>query len=214
MDYKKYQNARNASWELLIDLGIKELPVKITAVLKELGIPLYRYRENQTFIKNNELNALADISDGFTVLKDNRYYIFYDETENPRRIRFTLAHELGHIICNHLFGRAESGIFLTTRNKEPMHNDNPEEKQANVFASRLLAPACVLHELELFTAEGIAELCQISKQSATFRLERLLVLEQRHQDYLKTKGYGCFYLNPLEREVYSLFEEYIDNMKL
>lgn len=214
MDYKKYQNARNASWELLIDLKISELPVKITSVVKAMKIPIHKYGSNQDFIINNRLEALTETSDGFTALIGGKHYIFYDETESPRRIRFTLAHELGHIVCNHLYGRTKNGIFISTRNAEPLHSDNSEEKQANIFASRLLAPACVLHELKLFTTEQIAEVCQISKQSAAFRLERLLVLEKRHKEYLQTKGYGCFYLNPLEKEVYNQFKDFIERTKL
>ncbi len=212
MNYQKYQNARNISWKLLLDLKINSLPVKITAILKALEIPIYKYGDSQTLIQNRRLDGLTQTSDGFTIAEGNRCFIFYNEKQTAQRLRFTLAHELGHILCGHL-GKTE-GFAVTIKNREPSANDGPEEQEANVFASRLLAPACVLHELGLFTAKEIAEHCQISIQSATFRLEQLLELERRQQEFLQTKGHGCFYLHPLEREVYNQFKDYIDKNKL
>lgn len=205
MDYKKYQNARNASWELLVDLKISSLPVKIEYVLEKLEIPFYGYGVNQEIIKDYNLEELANSSDGFTFFKNNKHYIFYNEKLSVKRQRFTLAHELGHVLCNHI----SSDKTITVTNKEPSENDNEIEQEANVFASRLLSPACVLHELKLFSAQQISEVCQISLQSADFRLKRLLLLEERNKRFLTAKGYGCFYLSPLEKQVYNQFEEYI-----
>ena len=213
MNYLNYQNARDASWELLIDLNIGELPIQITVILKKLGIPLHKYGENKEFISRHNLDGIAQTSDGFTILVCGKHHIFYDEDKSINRKRFTLAHELGHIICDHLF-EIRGNISLTTRNNEPNYSDSLEEQQANIFAIRLLAPSCVLHELELFTADQIADACQISIQSAEFRLARLLELEQRNNEYLKSKGYGCYYMHPLERKVKKRFEEFLQRNKL
>lgn len=56
-------------------------------------------------------------------------------------------------------------------NREPEMGDNNLEHQANVFSSRFLAPACMLHALKADTPEKIAALCDISLQSAQFRAE-------------------------------------------
>ena len=198
MDYHDYQKARNASWQILIDMGVDRLPVKISGILKRLGIPAAEYTQNLEIIRKLGLLHLARSSDGFTILKEERPYIFYDETKPPARIRFTLAHELGHIVLQNGFRRF-GGTMATRCNVEPGTIRNPEEQAADVFAVRLLAPACVLHELRLFDAGQIAEVCQISRTAAGYRLRRLLLLEER----------GRYYLSPLERRVRDQFAEFI-----
>ena len=85
-------------------------------------------------------------------------------------------------------------------NREPSLEDDPLEQAANVFASRLLAPACVLWGCNMQSAAEIAQLCGISQTAAEFRWERLQLLYQR----------GKFLTSPLERQVYAQFRPYID----
>ena len=203
--YKKYQDARNASWSLLIDFKVSELPIKVSTILKGLGGTIIKYSEAQNFIEQESLEKLTQSSDGFTVLKENKYFIFYNQNCTPQRCRFTLAHELGHIILNHI-----KPNNCTPINNEPSQFDSDEEKQANILASRLLAPACVLHEMKVTTVEQIIAVCQISEKSAQFRLDRLQLLQQRNENFLSTKCNGSFYLNPLEKQVYNQFKKYIN----
>ena len=107
------------------------------------------------------------------------------------------VHELGHILLGHL---GEYDLV----NREPQPGDNPIEQAANVFASRLLAPACVLWALNVRTPEEIADICQISHQSASFRAERMAELYKR----------GKFLTSPLERKVYEQFLGYIQRQRI
>ncbi len=211
--YRRYTKIRDAVWRLILDMGIKELPVKISKILSALGIALYTYQDNYAMIAKLGLETLTKTSDGFTVIWNHRYIIFYDNTKPPARIRFTLAHELGHIILENGFSRTASGVLFTTRNNEPNQKDDPRETAANMFAARLLAPSCVLHELKLFTAEEIMQYCAISKIAAEFKLERLLLLEERNERFLRERGHGCFYLSPLEQQVKQQFDEYINTVQ-
>ena len=77
------------------------------------------------------------------------------------------------------------------------------ESSANVFARDLLAPACVLHELQILTPEQIAKACNISMPAAKNRAERMQVLEARNK----------YYLHPLERRVREQFEDFIKEYK-
>lgn len=211
--YKRYAEIRDTVWQLILDMKIKELPVKISKILAALDIPLYTYQDNYVPIKELGLEALTKSSDGFTIIQKNRYMIFYDNTKPPTRIRFTLAHELGHIILEQGFSQTKSGTVYTERNNEPDKKDAPEETAANMFAARLLAPSCVLHELKLFTVDEIMQFCSISKTAAEFKLERLILLEERNKQFLRERGYGCFYISPLERQVKKQFEEYIKTVQ-
>lgn len=109
---------------------------------------------------------------------------------SKQRIRFTIAYEIGHIVLGHLSSGANAIC-----NREPAPYDSIIEYQANIFASRLLAPACVLRALDANTPEKIAQYCDISLQSAQIRAERIQTLKSRNK----------FGLSPLEAKVYRQF---------
>lgn len=181
MDYKKYQNARNAAWKILIDNDISELPVPIIKICNKLHITV-KYNEKLT----DNINSGQS-----TIIKDKAYIMIAPDC-NPQRRRFTVAHELGHIILGHV------GKYRLI-NREPDTSDNPIEQAANVFASRLLAPACILWGCRISSAKEIARICNISLTAARYRYMRYQILLKRNK----------FLTSPLEREVYHQFNNFI-----
>ena len=197
MNYDDYKRARDLSWRVLLNTGTRELPVKVSRICRGYGVTLRSYQVGAPLIRELGLEAQCDISDGFTVRSGNRCYVFYNMEQPPGRVRFTIAHELGHVLLGHL-GDGE----LTVYNRESSSENAPEEHTANVFASRLLAPACVLHALGAVTPEQIAAVCDISMAAARFRAGRMGMLEQR----------GKYGASPLERQVLAQFQPYIDRV--
>lgn len=179
MDYKDYKNSRDLAWRVLINERVTELPVMVSKLCRNMGIQVRYY-------------SPTDENDGYSTIVGDRAWIFVSERSMPERQRFTCAHELGHILLGHV------GRYKLV-NREPTRGDNPIEQAANVFASRLLAPACVLWALNVRTPEEIAALCQISHQAAAFRAERMAILYER----------GKFLSSPLERQVHDQFREFI-----
>lgn len=184
MNYTDYQTTRDAVWRLLIDLNISELPVKVSDICKQLGIEVKLYTPK-------------DKNDGMSFVANGKPVIMVSNEVFLPRQRFTAAHELGHILLGHV------GKYKLV-NREPSQNDNPIEHEANIFASRLLAPACVLWGCRVKTPEQIETLCNISHQSAEFRAERMQVLYARNK----------FLTSPLERKVYQQFAEFIEKNRL
>lgn len=183
MIYGKYKNARNAAWRCLIDFNISELPVRPSLIANAAGIKV---------IENRVVHELAPHESGVSIFDGSQWYIVYDDENTNQRCRFTIAHELGHIFLGHELTKGyHARTFDTTK--------PATEQEADAFASRLLAPACVLWALNLHTAEEISRLCDISYTAAQIRAERMELLYKRNM----------FLTSPLERTVYKNFEGFI-----
>lgn len=193
-NYENYKRARDAAWQLLIDCNIDRLPVCMNPICHHYGWRLVSYKRGRNTIEKIGLRDMLDQTDGFCIVQGGQYYIFYNETMPHQRQRFTIAHEIGHIILGHV-----SNGQCTRINREPDPNDDPAETQANQIAARILAPACVLHSIQALTAADIAKTCDISLTAARFRAERMAELERRNM-YLS---------HPLERRVAAQFRSYI-----
>lgn len=207
MNYQNYKATRDAAWDVLIRHKVNSLPVKISSVCRAEGIVVSSYSKGAEVIKSLGFEGSTKDNDGFAVRLLGKYYIFYDETCSLQRQRFTIAHEYGHIV------NGDVGEIPTKRNKEPSESDNEIESGANIVASRILAPACVLWGLGVNSAEEIAKLCDISIEAARWRMKRLEFLYEREREFLKTKGRSCFLLSEKERIVYEQFLPFINKIK-
>lgn len=194
MEYSQYQNARDAAWHILCDCQIARLPVNLNIICKKLGIKTLRYEKAKILIEANHLEEIVKQTDGFTYFQGGTPVILYDGNIYPPRIRFTVAHEIGHIVLGHI-GPAS----ISRQNAEPQNGDHSIETAANQFAARILAPACVLWALDIHTPEEIEDLCHISHQAAVFRAARMKELYKRQK----------FLASPLERKVFAQFSEFI-----
>ncbi|MBQ7046255.1 MAG: ImmA/IrrE family metallo-endopeptidase [Oscillospiraceae bacterium] len=194
MNYKEYQKSRDLSWQILINENVTELPVKVVKLCHDLGISVYYYTPD-------------DDNDGKCMIIDGVPYIFVSRLVSAERQRFTVAHELGHILLGHV------GKYKLV-NREPAPNDDPIEQEANIFASRLLAPACVLWGCGVNNADEIASLCNISKTAAEYRMERMKLLYERDRNMRHNTGRGCFLLSSQERAVYNQFLPYINKNRI
>lgn len=91
MNYQDYKDARDASWRILIDCKVTELPVRISGVCRALGVSVRRYTP-----------AERDSNDGMSTVIGGAPTIMVSSLAIPARQRFTCAHELGHIILGHV----------------------------------------------------------------------------------------------------------------
>lgn len=194
MSYDDYKTARDMAWKILLECGIDALPVRPSVICDHYGWVLADYHTGASSIALLGLEELTKQTDGFCAVTDHFTYIFCNGALPVGRQRFTVAHEIGHLALGHV-GQGR----VTTINREPNPKDSQEETQANQFAARLLAPACVLHELGATTPEAIQQVCGLSRQAAEFRARRMQELERRNR----------YYTSPLERQVVEQFRSYI-----
>ena len=110
------------------------------------------------------------------------YYKQDDQTEgeillNPNepnsRKRFTLAHEIGHIVLKHQ-GDGEKRTVDKREDMEKM-SKSPKEYAADAFAAELLMPAeeFTKYWIQCANIFQLAEMFFVSKQAALIRIENL-----------------------------------------
>lgn len=201
----QYMDDRDGAWRELLKHKVGSLPVKISDICRAEGITVLSYKNGAEIIEASRFAHSAETSDGFAAIIRRRKYIFYSEACSVERQRFTVAHEYGHYVRNHVTEAP------TSRNREPGEEDDPLETDANIVASRILSPACVLWGLKVRSAEEISQLCDISAAAARWRMKRMLQLYERELDFLLERGQSCFLQSPLEREVFRQFGGYIKN---
>lgn len=187
--YGVYKIVRDASWQALIDNHVDSLPVDIVQVVCNNGIRL---------LKNSQVNELRSGEVGISIFDGKQWYIVYDDLMPLGRKRFTVAHELGHIFLGHPL---VAGYHARTTAAPKLPRT---ESEANSFASRFLAPACVLWGLNAHSAGEIARFCAISKEAAEIRAKRMAELYNRNK----------FLISPLEQQVFNQFKQFIEQNRL
>lgn len=143
-------------------------------------------------IKNSAVDELRDKESGATIRYRGNWFIIYDDSLDAHHARMVIAHELGHILLGHEYKFAEQRFSASSKKLRC-------EREADMFAVRLLTPACVLHELNITDAESIRSLCQVPYSTARERAKRMRELELRSQ----------FYKSPLERQVGANFSAFV-----
>ena len=145
--------ARNLARKLLADIGIKNPPILIRDIVNHLK-------------KDRDLSVYSwsfgnDI-DGIQVTEGEKATIGYNNSQHPHRQRFTVAHEIGHL----LLGHTGKNFVLELNSKKP------EEVEANQFAAELLMPLeMIKNDLQnKRSAKDIARLYNVSEEAVWWRL--------------------------------------------
>ena len=211
--YEGYKLTRDKSWDILLQCGIKKLPIDVFDVCKHLGIEVYTYAGSFDLRRSLNAHTYGTANGGFSARHGDKYMIFYEHRlPSEGRIRFTVAHEIGHIVMGHLLYNnvACRGGVTMHNNSATIQQVGNEEHIANVFASRLLAPACVLWGLNVWAPEHIASLCGLSKKASEIRAERMRELYLRNDIYKMRYNKTCFLQSPKERKVFEQFLPFIN----
>ena len=186
--YGVYTSCRDAAWRCLIDFNVRCLPVKLITAARLADIRV---------IRDSNVNELRRGESGASIFFDGRWSIIYDDRLPTYEARMVIAHELGHILLGHEYKYSDYRFSSESGKKIK------SEHEADMFAVRLLAPACVLHELMVEDTDKIASICEIPHKVAAERAKRMKTLEER----------GRFYQSDLEKRVYENFREFIENSR-
>ena len=188
MYYGSYKSIRNSAWHCLIDFKIDRLPIDVLKIAKTADIKV---------IRNSLVNDLLPNENGKSYFDGSDWIIIYDDTKPTVVSRFTVAHELGHIFLGHEIKHTKYSEANEFR-KKPR-----SEQEADMFAMRILCPACVIWGLGLTDADEISRHCRVPLELSRLRATRMKELYERNK-FLHSKT---------EQTVYDQFEAYINEMK-
>ena len=127
--------AATLAYHILAEEAPAALPVDVAALIRsQSGTELLTYAQAALILDltPDQWRWEAPSPDAFTLIEHQRtparYKIFYDETKPLTRQRFTLAHELGHLLFHQL-------------------GDASTEAAVDCFARHLLCPPVLMHGL-------------------------------------------------------------------
>ncbi|ANO50075.1 ImmA/IrrE family metallo-endopeptidase [Woeseia oceani] len=164
------QQFERRATRLLRDHDALSPPVDVEALARTLGMS----------VNFEELDS--DVS-GLMLIEDGHVKVAINAAHHRHRQRFTLAHEIGHMLL-HVTG---DRVFVDRRffrNEWSSKGELREEIEANAFAAALLMPGLLIRQ-HVDAKKGItdidvfrlATLFAVSEQAMTLRLVKLNYIE-------------------------------------
>jgi len=145
--------------------GSPELPVPVEAIAEDLlGL---------------NVGELEELEVSGMLLPDERlvWLNAREARESPGRRRFTLAHEVGHWVCQVLEGRV-APVFCRAE-EVGVGEGRALEREANVFAAELLMPEPLVYATFETSVPATAEHFGVSEEAMGWRLYNLGCLETK-----------------------------------
>tara|TARA_Y100000780_G_scaffold147751_1_gene133069 strand:+ start:503 stop:1045 length:543 start_codon:yes stop_codon:yes gene_type:complete len=153
------------------------IPVKPEAIAQSLIV--YKHDDATNTVQNIPIvvrafnSQLLDTASGQASLENSDnglvFYCDYNADEISYRNRFTIAHELGHVLLGHVHEGKKRLRDATFGNSDPV------ERAANAFAAELIMPEQKVREL-FYGASSVQQLSEafgVSNAAMSFRLNNL-----------------------------------------
>lgn len=166
--------------DLYIKSNITQFPINIIEIISSFdNIKIVSYHQFMTDhnLTKEETFELLNSDEGCTdYLKSlDRYIIYYNDLDykSEERIRWTLTHELGHILCCH-YSKATKICC------EELTEDDYKfmEAEANYFTGLLLSNPVILHQLNIKSSYDIEIYCALSSEAARYRYDNYKTWKQ------------------------------------
>lgn len=162
--YPDYQQPIIEALIVLEDSGIDRFPVSLHAIQHQFHnlfeFCSYGQLMEQSGISQKDCFKFFGSEDGAAVMDERcgKYIVYYNEKKKKQRIRFTIAHEIGHIFLGH---HDEYGKPILERGGVGQELYKRLENEANCFARNLLCPA--YHTERLLDSHGISKVADGSE---------------------------------------------------
>ena len=149
----RYESIKKDVATLYQKYNIKSLPINPFVLCEKMNIKLVKYSD-LTIEERNRLISLQP--DGFKDEHENGTVIFYNDMQHPSKIKFTLLHEIGHIVRGH-------------KEFSPL-----AESEAEWFAAYAIAPPPVVNLFEISDFTDIMEIFDTTFNCAWHSMSRYL----------------------------------------
>jgi hypothetical protein len=136
-----YDRIKYAVYDVLETCSIQKLPFDCMYIISEMGFKCKKYSD----MRVESLEACLLLSEDAHTIENT---IYYNDNKTKRRIRFSLMHELGHIVLG-----------------------TQDETEANIFASTILAPSMAVYYSGVKNVRELSNLFDISLECAKYSLE-------------------------------------------
>lgn len=148
---------------LLVKLGIKTVPTPVEKIAKTLGAQV-------------RFSPFDDELSGMIFIKDDVPVIGINSLHHPNRQRFTLAHEIGHLVLHReaitTTIHVDKQFPALMRDANSTNGTELREIEANQFASALLIPAEQLEQALQGKQFDIDDERPIDELAKKFRVSR------------------------------------------
>jgi hypothetical protein len=152
--------------ELLERTRVTAPPVDLRTILQELNIEL---SPDESLSEDAVLTPMTDPAMG----DPTAWMIYYNPKKSDPRRRFTIAHEVGHVL---LHGASHQASLA----RDPGGRRSPWEREADAFAGELLMPKAFMEHAVAEHGADVATLRQlfnVSAEAMRVRLRDLRLLE-------------------------------------
>ena len=146
---------REQALKVLKDLKISDIPIPVEEIAAKLGAKV----SYEPFEGKDEIS-------GMLFRDDDRIVIGINSAHANTRQRFTIAHEIGHLVLHKGAIFVDKSVRLNRDTKSALAID-PREIDANRFAAELLMPT------EFVTKEAVKRLSKKSKVSEVLLADSL-----------------------------------------
>lgn len=162
--------------KILIESNIKFFPLNPLVIAKHYDILVVSYDWFEKQGLGSQKSCLEISKDGFCFCDCDKYFIVYnDKISSKGRRRFTITHELAHILLGH----------INQNNCTLAYNDNYLRKQieieADMLAVCLLAPLSIAHMCDISTIKEMQYVFGLSKEASQNIFKDYINLRQNRE---------------------------------
>ena len=169
----RYKYIKNIVNDIYIKLNITQFPINIVDIINSFDniriVSYHKFMIDHNLTNDETFEILTSeegCTDYFKPL--NRYIIYYNDLgdKSEERIRWTLTHELAHILCDHY---SEDTKIFSEDLDETQYKF--KESEANYFTGLLLSNPIILDKLIIRSSSDIEIYCALSSQAAKYRFD-------------------------------------------
>lgn len=190
----------DAAVEFVEDHEIKWFPVDPFAIAKRNGWNVKTATE-VSISSGIPVNKILKGKDGNVYYNNHEYSIIYDElVTSKERIRWTIMHEIGHIVLGHLRDFEQTTLWrggLTDKEHWVL------ERETDMFSAEVFAPFAVMKATKILLSSDITRYFNLSKKSA----------EIRQKDVIRY-GYNLSYYQNSEYPLRESFKHFIKHIAI